>query len=202
MARPPFTFDRNTLGSNESFPLRFMAGPPFAGSQLKNAGSRINAGLQYTAQFNVGVNLNMMFGECILQQGSEKRQSALSQGGSLSKGVLGLAVTCAIVACRRWQLWVRLGRADHLPGSLMCGRCSPVSGPTRGGRIGAALGQERTLAPQQFHAYSITSSASNCNELGTSRPSAFAVLRLMSSANFGRLLDGKIARIGTFQNSF
>src|SRR5258708_33248679 len=38
MARPPFTFDRNTLGSNGSFPLRFIAGPPFAGSQLKNAG--------------------------------------------------------------------------------------------------------------------------------------------------------------------
>src|SRR5260370_33756182 len=35
MARPPFTFDRNTLGSNGSFPLRFMAVPPFAGSQLK-----------------------------------------------------------------------------------------------------------------------------------------------------------------------
>src|SRR5712672_2679096 len=36
MARPPFTFDRNTLGSNGSFPLRSMAGPPFEGSQLKN----------------------------------------------------------------------------------------------------------------------------------------------------------------------
>src|SRR6266853_368009 len=30
MARPPFTFDRNTLGSNGSFLLRFMAGSPFA----------------------------------------------------------------------------------------------------------------------------------------------------------------------------
>src|SRR5712671_468849 len=26
-------------------------------------------------------------------------------------------------------LWVKLGRADHLPGSRMRGRCSPVSGP-------------------------------------------------------------------------
>jgi len=59
-----------------------MAGPPFAGSQLKNAGSRINAGLQYTAQFNRGGNLNMMFGKSILQQGSKKGQSALSQGRS------------------------------------------------------------------------------------------------------------------------
>src|ERR1700722_12968991 len=26
MVRPPFTFERNTLGSNGSFPLRFIAG--------------------------------------------------------------------------------------------------------------------------------------------------------------------------------
>src|SRR5713101_1915461 len=31
MALLPFTFDRNTLGSNGSFPLRLIAGPPFAG---------------------------------------------------------------------------------------------------------------------------------------------------------------------------
>src|ERR1700722_16082148 len=29
MARPPFTFKRNTLGSNGSFPLRSIAGPPY-----------------------------------------------------------------------------------------------------------------------------------------------------------------------------
>src|ERR1700683_2788194 len=28
MRRPPFTFERNTLGSNGSFTLRFIAGPP------------------------------------------------------------------------------------------------------------------------------------------------------------------------------
>src|SRR5260221_381386 len=39
MARPPFTFDRNTLGSNGSFPLRSMAGPPFAGSQFSLTGT-------------------------------------------------------------------------------------------------------------------------------------------------------------------
>src|SRR5258708_18933518 len=39
MARPPFTFDRNTLGSNGSFLLRFIAGRPFArAAHLKNAG--------------------------------------------------------------------------------------------------------------------------------------------------------------------
>src|SRR6266403_679849 len=45
MARPPFTFERNTLGSNGSFALRFIAGPPFAGVHLKNA-RHITASLQ------------------------------------------------------------------------------------------------------------------------------------------------------------
>jgi hypothetical protein len=45
----------------------------------------------------------------------------------------------------RCRLWVRLGRADHLPGSVMRGRCSPVSGPMRGGRIEAALGQKQSF---------------------------------------------------------
>jgi hypothetical protein len=40
----------------------------------------------------------------------------------------------------RCPLGVRLGRADHLAGARMRGRCSPVSGPFRSGRIGAALG--------------------------------------------------------------
>ncbi len=43
------------------------------------------------------------------------------------------------------QLWVRLGRADHLPRSCMLGRRSPVSGPIWGTQIGAALGQDQTL---------------------------------------------------------
>jgi hypothetical protein len=30
------------------------------------------------------------------------------------------------------QVWVRLGRADHLHGARMRGRCSPVSGPIWG----------------------------------------------------------------------
>jgi len=42
---------------------------------------------------------------------------------------------------REGPLWVRLGRADHLLGARIRDRCSPVSGPIRGGRIGAALGQ-------------------------------------------------------------
>jgi hypothetical protein len=35
MARPPFTFERNTLGSNGSFPFRFIASLPFAGAHSK-----------------------------------------------------------------------------------------------------------------------------------------------------------------------
>src|SRR6266481_4664754 len=90
MARPPFTFDRNTLGSNESFPLRFMAGPPFAGSQLKNAGN-------FTAM-------------------APRRDNPLCRSAAhLSKGVLGLAVDMRLVACRRWQLWVTFDRSAPSP---------------------------------------------------------------------------------------
>src|SRR6266446_5715530 len=80
MARPPFTFDRNTLGSNGSFPLRFLAGPPFAGSRLKNAGD-------FTTM-------------------APRSDNPLCRSAAhLSKGVLGLAVDMRLVACRRWQLW-------------------------------------------------------------------------------------------------
>src|SRR5258708_13618959 len=86
MARPPSTFDRNTLGSNGSFPLRSMAGPPFAGSQLKNAGD-------FTAM-------------------APRRDNPLCRSAAhLSKGVLGLAVDMRLVACRRWQLMEWSGRA-------------------------------------------------------------------------------------------
>src|SRR6266849_10264009 len=79
MARPPFTFDRNTLGSNGSFPLRSMAGPPFEGSQLKNIG-------HFTAM-------------------ALRRDNPLCRRTAhLSRGVLGLAVDMRLVACRRWQL--------------------------------------------------------------------------------------------------
>src|SRR5258707_11402830 len=86
MARPPFTFDRNTLGSNGTFPLRFMAGPPFAGSQWKNAG-------HFTAM-------------------ALRRDNPLCRRAAhLSRGVLGLAVDMRLVAGCRRQLWVKFGRA-------------------------------------------------------------------------------------------
>ena len=48
----------------------------------------------------------------------------------------------------------------------------------------SALGQKRTHAPQQKGRYSITSSARARRDGDTVRPSAFAVLRLMSSSYF------------------
>src|SRR5216684_173763 len=90
MALPPFTFDRNTLGSNESFLLRFIAGRPFArAAHLKNAG-------HFTAI-------------------ALRRDNPLCRRAAhLSRGVLGLAVDMRLVACRRWQLWVKGGRAEHV----------------------------------------------------------------------------------------
>src|ERR1700730_235411 len=35
MVRPPFTFERNTLGSNGSFSWRFIAGPPWGEAYLR-----------------------------------------------------------------------------------------------------------------------------------------------------------------------
>src|SRR6266853_6605814 len=86
MARPPFTFDRNTLGSNGSFLLRFIAGRPFArAAHLKNAG-------HFTAI-------------------ALRRDNPLCRRAAhLSRGVLGLAVDMRLVACRRWQLWVKICR--------------------------------------------------------------------------------------------
>ena len=59
----------------------------------------------------------------------------------------------------------------------------------------SALCQKRTFALQQNPAYSITSSASNWIELGTSRPSALAVCRLMTNSNF---VDSKTGRSAGF----
>src|SRR5260370_34931548 len=89
MARPPFTFDRNTLGSNGTFPLPFMAGPPFAGSQWKNA-------CHFTAM-------------------ALRRDNPLCRRAAhLSRGVLGLAVDMRLVAGCRRQLWVKGGHAEQV----------------------------------------------------------------------------------------
>jgi len=51
------------------------------------------------------------------------------------------------------------------------------------------------LAPS----HSITSSALACSVSGTVRPSALAVLRLITSSNLVRLLHRQISRLGTLQ---
>src|SRR5713101_8837663 len=50
-------------------------------------------------------------------------------------------------------------------------------------------------------AHSITSSASNCIEFGTSMPSAFAVFMLMTSSNLLGRMTGKIGRLLAFENA-
>src|SRR5215471_10384946 len=47
--------------------------------------------------------------------------------------------------------------------------------------------------------YSITSSASNCRELGTSMPSALAVCRLMTNSNLVDCMTGRSAGLAPFR---
>jgi hypothetical protein len=56
-----------------------------------------------------------------------------------------------------------------------------------------ALGHKRTHAAQQTNIYSNTSSARPISVLGTLRPSALAVLRLMTSSTFVDCTTGKSA---------
>src|SRR5262249_32268614 len=93
---------------------------------------------------------------------------------------MGLRRYC-IAAFRAGQcpLWVRSG---HHPLFSRCPLCPRK--PTKGRHVGmSALCQKRTNALQQMTTYSITSSASNWIEFGTSMPSALAVRRLMTYSN-------------------
>jgi len=57
----------------------------------------------------------------------------------------------------------------------------------------SALCQKRTRAPQQKHHYSMTSSASCCRSDGKLRPSALAVLKLITSSNLlGRSMGSSL----------
>src|SRR5262249_48316713 len=56
-----------------------------------------------------------------------------------------------------------------------------------------AAEQRDELAPFELSAHSITSSASSCNALGTSRPSALAVCKLMTNSNFVACNTGRSA---------
>jgi hypothetical protein len=60
--------------------------------------------------------------------------------------------------------------------------------------------QELTHAPQQ-KPYSITSSASNCMEIGTSTPRVFAALRLMTNSNLVDCTTGRSADHGSVRKA-
>ena len=68
------------------------------------------------------------------------------------------------------------------------------------GQSGHALPdlQPPVCANKRHH--SITSSARPSSIAGISRPSAFAVLRLMTQLEFGRLVKRDISRISAFKN--
>ena len=53
----------------------------------------------------------------------------------------------------------------------------------------------------KFGAYSISSSAAADSPIGTSRPSAFAVLRLMTSSNLFGFWTGRSAGLGAFEDA-
>src|SRR5712692_7055227 len=75
------------------------------------------------------------------------RTSCITQGRGgwldLPRGGLSPPILCQL----SWRTLhrVRLGRADHLPGTRIHGGSSPVSGPIWGDPIEAALGQELPL---------------------------------------------------------
>src|SRR5712671_6597991 len=81
---------------------------------------------------------------------------------------------------------IRLGRADHLPGARIRGRCSPVSGPISVGRIGAALGHKQTYLdwqksnPQAFG--SATQSQASVRHITLFASKIMVVCRISSTA--------------------
>ena len=74
-------------------------------------------------------------------------------------------------------------------------RFTPESGHSAGLLRMSALCQKRTLARR----HSITSSALASSVVGMSRPSAFAVLRLMTSSNLVGCMTGKSAGLAPFK---
>src|SRR5262249_25768746 len=61
---------------------------------------------------------------------------------------------------------------------------------------------QRTCARSTPCRYSITPSASNCSELGTARPRAAAVLRLMTSSYLSGSRDGRVPGVGTRKDPY
>ena len=107
----------------------------------------------------------------------------------------------------------RCGAFSHVPVAWNARRPS-ASGdesprkPTNGSAAccaRAASGHGAAVPPSSVmnsrRAHSITSSASNCMELGTVKPSAAAVLRLMTSSNLAACVTGKSAGFSPLENS-
>src|SRR4029450_13020983 len=93
----------------------------------------------------------------------------------------------------RLCFWIMLGQSYqyaeplHSVGLLRARRERPRSRRT--------AEQSDELAPLHFSAHSITSSARNRIEVGTLRPSAWAVLRLMKSSNLVGCTTGRSAGV-------
>jgi hypothetical protein len=95
-------------------------------------------------------------------------------------------------------LWVNFCRAISRNARLLY----PTKPPRRSFAIEAVTGQFRTHAPQQTTAkllYSITWSARTSTVPGMVRPSAFAVLRLMTSSNLVGCSIGSSAGLAPFR---
>ena len=80
-------------------------------------------------------------------------------------------------------------------------RRSPKSSTNSTPWPSAALCQKQIYAVQQTANYSITSSASNCNDTGTSTPSALAVLHINDKVKLGWLLYREFAGLLTFKDA-
>ena len=108
---------------------------------------------------------------------------------------------------RNWRVFQKLKACPKAIGNRRFAAGKPIGSwenaanvLTHQGRFFSQLGKKPceinllmwTYAPQQ-KSYSITSSASNCIELGTARPSAFAVLKLMTNSNLVDCCTGRSA---------
>jgi hypothetical protein len=100
-----------------------------------------------------------------------------------------------ISPCRLWVIRVaptgsKLRRMSAMP--LMATKCVRRNEPTRCANCCREQVHNMRMLPTT---YSITSSASNCRELGNSRPSALAVCMLMTNSH---LVDCKTGRSAGF----
>jgi hypothetical protein len=98
---------------------------------------------------------------------------------------LGAALPCNTIAGDKpgAEALSGLARAQTNSAQSFLVRSTSVSGPSGGGAHGLLSATSRREQLQQDRAYSITSSASNCIEVGTARPSALAVFMLITSSN-------------------